>query len=109
MMMKNMTETRSPISDWEDRFRCRLSIAIKSAQLLREGRRTDRDVVIRELQNVWDGITFVLTLFPELATDFAVTTARDIIAGRIAEVELAGEKAAHDADDDDGEDDYARG
>lgn len=100
MMMKNMTETRSQLADWESRFRCRLAIVIKSAQLLREGRRTDSEAVVRELQNVWDGIGFVLTLFPELATDFTITTARDIIAGRIAEVELAGEKAAHDADDD---------
>ena len=95
------------IEPLEARFRCRLSLAIKSAQLLREGKRKDTAEVVRELQNLWDGIAFVLTLFPEMANDFTVATARDIIAGRLAEVELAGEKAAHAADDDDNPEDYA--
>ena len=113
--MKNMTETRSPIADWEDRMMSRYALTASAVAQLRGGRRKDIAGVLRELRRTWDELAYICAIFPQTAESFFLKTAMDLVADRIEQLDAQLEKEAEqarrnvddDADDDDNPEDYA--
>ena len=104
MMMKNMTETRSPIADWEDRMMSRYALTASAVAQLRGGRRKDIAGVLRELRRTWDELAYICAIFPQTAESFFLKTSMEIVAANIDQleslIEQAAQKAQRDADDD---------
>ena len=99
------------ISPWESRMMARYALTAAAVAQLRVGRRKDHSAVLRELRRAFDEMSFLVTIFPQLAGDFTVRTALECLDGRIEEIEATiatiAERARQAADDADGEADYA--